>query len=77
MKIRVGQLFVRNIYGCKEENTYMVCGIIKTNEPLSTETTHLITADNMNILESRDVRDITRGQGLDNVMTSPLWKIKI
>lgn len=77
MKIRVGQLFARDIYGCKEENTYMVCGIIKTNESLSTETTHLITADDMNILESRDVRDITSGQGLDGVMTSPLWKIKI
>ena len=77
MKIRVGQLFARDIYGCKEENTYMVCGIIKTDQPLPTETVHLITTDNVNILESRDVREITQGQGLDGVMTSPLWKIKI
>lgn len=77
MKIRVGQLFVRDIYGCKEENTYMVCGIIKTDNPLSTETVHLITADTVNVLESRNVQEITIGNGLDGVMASPLWKIKI
>lgn len=77
MKIKVGQLFTRGIYGCKEENTYMVCGIIKTDEPLSMETVHLIAADTMDILESNDVKETTRGKGLDGVMTSPLWRIKI
>lgn len=77
MKIKVAQLFARDIYGCKEENTYMVCGIIKTDKPLSTETVHLITADAVNVLESRNVEDVAQSKGLDDIMQSPLWRIKI
>lgn len=77
MKIRVGQLFVRDIYGCTEENTYLVCGIIKTDKPLSTETVHLLTADDIQIHESKDVSFDSRGNGLDGIMQQPHWKIKI
>ena len=37
MKLKVAQLFVRNIIGCKEPNTYLVCGIIKTDKTLEVE----------------------------------------
>ena len=77
MKIKVGQLFARRTAGMTAENTYLVCGIIKTDKPLNTETVHLLTSDFVNILESRDVSDYTRGNNLDGVMTSPLWKVNI
>ena len=77
MKIKVGQLFARRTAGITAENTYLVCGIIKTDEPLDTESTHLLTADLVNVLESRDVKEYTRGNNLDGVMTSPLWKVNI
>lgn len=77
MKIKVGQLFARRTTGITAENTYLVCGIIKTDEPLDTETTHLLTANLVDVLESRDVREYTRGQNLDGVMTSPLWTVNI
>lgn len=77
MKLRVAQLFVRNIIGCKEPNTYMVCGIIKTDKPLEVESTHLISADNVKFYETRDVKEYSRGCNIDGVMLSPIWKVKI
>ena len=72
-----GQLFVRGIYSSKEPNTYMVCGIIKTDAPLEVETTHIFDAHLVDILESRSVKEIARGNGFDGIMTSPIWKIKV
>ena len=77
MKIKVGQLFVRVTSGIKEENTYLVCGIIKTDKPLETEATHIFTADMVDIIESRDVSDISRENSFDGIATSPIWKVKI
>ena len=77
MKIKVGQLFTRVTSGITEENTYLVCGIIKTDEPLDTEATHIFTTDMINIIESRDVSDISRGNNLDGIATSPIWRVKI
>lgn len=77
MKIRAGQLFVREPYGCKEENTYLVCGLIKTDKALETETTHIITADLVNIYESKNVEVLSRGNGLDGIMRQNIWRIKI
>ena len=77
MKIKVGQLFARRTLGMPAENTYLVCVIIKTDEPLDTEATHLLTSDIVTVLESRDVKEYTRGENLDGVMTIPLWKINI
>lgn len=75
MKIKVAQLFVRKPVGMKAKNTYLVCGIIKTDEPLSTESTHLLTADMVTVMESRDVSTYSIGNSLDGIMTSPLWKV--
>lgn len=77
MKLKVAQLFVRNIIGCKEPNTYMVCGIIKTDKPLEVESTHLISADDVKFYETTDVREYSKGNGLDGVMQSYIWKVKI
>lgn len=77
MKIRVGQLFARRTVAITAENTYLVCGIIKTDEPLDIESTHLLTADLVNVLESQDVKEYTRGNSLDGIMTSPLWRVDI
>lgn len=77
MRINIGQLFVRRPAGFKKKNTYLVCGIIQTDEPLDTESTHVLTADMVNILQSKDVSDYARGNNLDGIMTSPLWQVKI
>lgn len=77
MKIKIGQLFARKTTGITAKNTYLVCGIIKTDEPLNTEATHILTADLLTVLESRDVSEYTRGNNIDGVMMQPLWKINI
>lgn len=74
MRFKVAQLFVRDISG--SENTYMVCGIIKTDKPLATETTHIFTADMVNVLESQNVHCYSRGNGFDGIMRSPIWRVK-
>ena len=75
MRIKIAQLFVRKPGGFLAKNTYLVCGIIKTDEPLETESTHLLTADVVNVVESRDVKMYSRGNSLDGIMGSPLWKV--
>ena len=77
MKIKVAQLFTRKISVAKEPNTYMVCGIIRTDTPLDVESTHLISADDVKLYESRDVSDHSRGNDIEGVMRSPIWKIRL
>lgn len=77
MRIKIAQLFVRKPAGIKAKNTYLVCGIIKTDEPLTTESTHLLTADMVTALESRNVAEYSRGNSLDGVMGSPIWKVNL
>lgn len=77
MRINLGQLFVRHTAGITARNTYLVCGIIKTDEPLDTESTHLFTADMVTMLETRDVKSFSAGNDLDGVARSPIWKINI
>ena len=77
MKLKVAQLFVRDIACCKEPNTYMVCGIIKTDEPLETESTHLLSADDLKLYETKDVSEYSEGADFSGVMESPIWKVKI
>ncbi len=77
MKINIAQLFVRKPFGATRKNTYLVCGIIQTDEPLAEEATHILTADAVNIHESQNVSSYSKGSGLDGIMTSPLWKVKL
>lgn len=77
MRVKIAQLFVRKTGGTKAKNTYLVCGIIKTDEPLATESTHLLTADMVTVLESRDVTTYSRGNNLDGIATSPIWKVNL
>lgn len=77
MRIKVAQLFVREPCGCKEENTYLVCGLMKTDKPLETEATHIFTADQVVLYESRSVEEVSRGNGLDGIMQEGIWRVKI
>ena len=77
MKIKVGQLFAREIAGSTEENTYLVCGIIKTDKPLETESIHIFTADMVNVLETNYIKHIACGNNLDGLMQERIWKVKI
>ena len=77
MKLKVAQLFTRKISAAKEPNTYMVCGIIRTDEPLDVESTHIFSADDLKLYESKDVSEITKGCDFSGVMTAPLWRVKI
>lgn len=77
MKINIAQLFVRKPLGFKAKNTYLVCGIIKTDELLDLEHIHTFKADMLTMLDSRDVKVYTRGNNLDGIMTSPLWNVNI
>ena len=75
MKI-AGQIFTRKLESRSGGNAYLVCGIIKTNEPLEEEAIHTFTSDAViHITES--VKDVSRGQGLDGIMTSELWRVKL
>lgn len=77
MNIKIAQLFVRKPVGIKAKNTYLVCGIIKTDEPLATESTHLLTANLVTVLESCDVSIRSKGNNLDGVMFQPIWKVNV
>ena len=68
------QLFVRdNVPADFGENVYMVCGLIKSETPLSDESIHLF-AGQLNDVESRDVSGVSRGNNLDGIIQQPLWK---
>lgn len=68
----VGQLFTRDSTALGE-NEYIVCGIIKTDEPLPTEHVNIISADAM-ALESNSFPMYSRGNGFDGIMRSPMWR---
>ena len=74
--MKVGQIFVREIEGASK-NTYLVCGIIKTKTYLNPEHTHIIVADKLQVIESRDVSELSLGKGLDGIVKAPIWKIKL
>ena len=74
MELKIGQLFVRKATALTE-NTYMVCGLINTPTPLQTEAIHTILGNIIDVTVE-DVSDTTRGNGLDGIMTSPLWRLR-
>lgn len=77
MQIRAGQLFARDIAGAKQPNAYLVCGIIVTDQPLETESTHTFYSPFVNVLESTDVSKVSSSNGLDGIMQEPIWKVKV
>ena len=78
MYLKVGQIFTREIARLDTEpNTYLICGIIKTDRPLECEATHIISGGPITIYESKSVEDVSRGNGLDGIMTEGIWKVKL
>ena len=72
MQIKCAQLFTRET-GVKGK--YLVCGLLRTDEDLSTEA--VATAiGNLEVLLIEDREDETVGMGLDHIMTAPIWRLK-
>ena len=69
----LGQLFVRDT-GELGENVYLVCGLIKTDEPLEAETVHVIRSDQVRVLDSKDRHEQSEGRGLDDIVKMPIWR---
>lgn len=68
------QLFVRdNVPLDFGENVYMVCGLIKSDTPLNGECIHLLQGQ-LQEVECKNVASISKGNSLDGVMTSSLWR---
>lgn len=49
----------------------------KDRYPPETEATHIFTADNIVMYESRNVEEVSRGNGLDAIMQEAIWRVKI
>lgn len=75
MNVR-GQLFCRIPAGINTPNTYLVCGLIRTDKPLSDETIHTFSGD-VTMYASRNVEKHSRGNGLDGIMTTPIWNLNL
>ena len=72
-----GQIFTRQLNSKSGGNAYLVCGIIKTDECLADESIHTFTSDMCTIYNTESVKDVSRGQGLDGIMMSELWRVKL
>lgn len=68
------QLFVRdNVPADFGENVYMVCGLVKSDIPLNDECIHLLQGQFQGV-ECKNVSSVSRGNNLDGVMLSPIWR---
>ena len=68
------QLFVRdNVPPSFGENVYMVCGLIKSETPLDGECIHLLQGQFQEV-ECQNVASVSRGNGLDGLMLSRIWR---
>lgn len=68
------QLFVRdNVPPHFGENVYMVCGLIKSETPLDGECIYLLRGQ-LQEVECKDVSLISKGNNIDGILRSPLWR---
>lgn len=75
-RVNVGQIFVRKTSDIIADNTYLVCGIIKTDKPLEEESVHTFTGD-ISIIGTENRRFSAMGKTLDGIIASPFWRVKI
>lgn len=68
-----GQLFFR---ATGRDGLYLVCGLVRTNQPVECESIYPIEHGSIRSEMREDVKEETRGYGLDGIMTSPLWRMK-
>ena len=71
-----GQLFARIPVGINTPNTYLVCGLIRTDKPIADESIHTLTG-NASIIDCRNVKEYSRGSGLDGIMQTEIWNLNI
>ncbi len=73
MKI-LGQLFVRE-NDALSKNTYLVCGIIRTDKPLEAESVHTFDGNiNVALVENRETEG--KGNSLDGIVKEPIWRLR-
>lgn len=75
-KVNVGQIFIRKTSDITAENTYLVCGLIKTDKPLEEESVHTFTGD-ISIIDIENRKFSAMGKTLDGIIGSPFWRVKI
>ena len=76
----LGQVFIRKtgkIVNGKE--AVIIAGIVslglKEQEELKSEHQYIITSANLSQLHARDISHISRGNGIDGLLTSPIWRL--
>ena len=73
MKI-LGQLFVRE-NSALSKNTYLVCGIIRTDKPLEIESVHTFDGNiEVALVENREAEG--KGNSLDGIVQEPIWRLR-
>ena len=73
MKI-LGQLFVRE-NDALSKNTYLVCGIIRTDKPLEGESVHTFGGNiEVALVENREAEG--KGNSLDGIVRTPIWRLR-
>ena len=71
------QLFFREIGGkFSESNIYLVCGLVKTSEPVSDGDLYSIGPFTTNILDLENFKNETTGMAIDQVMQEPIWRLQ-
>lgn len=76
----LGQVFIRKtgtIINGKE--AVIIAGIVSLNlkeqEELKSEHQYIITSANLSQLHARDISHISHGNGIDGLLTSPIWRL--
>lgn len=69
----IAQLFTRDT-GEQGKNEYLVCGLIKTDVPLKTESVNVIDCNFATNLSSRDIHELSEGNCLDSIVKEPIWR---
>lgn len=72
MTVKCAQIFVRDIG--LGNNEYLICGIVKTDAPISGESIHVVTAEAVVDHEVKDISGISAGHGLDDLVKEPIWR---
>ena len=73
MKLVGAQLFVRNSL---DDGKYLVCGLIKSNKILEEGSIYTVSNIDGDLLLVEDRKEETVGKALDQVMKTPIWRLK-
>ena len=79
MKINGSQLFFREIGGeFSKNNAFLVCGLIRLDNSEQIKDGSLLTLSECEpcIYHCEDRKDYTKGMALDQIMRSPIWRLK-